>query len=187
MSDEALRKLLANAVPDQLVVESGPLVECDPTELWRGLLQTGLEHLQQVAELVATVTAKLDALGRSDAQVVRLRTIPGVGPRTAEVIVTVLDQPQRFATRRQVAAYGALRGLCPRAPGFLTPTGEHRWVRRRNGRCLRRTVRESKARLYEQVENEVIRMGHSQSAFAPWDDRRVERREQPNPKNASWS
>jgi len=87
------------------------LAECDPAELWRGLLKTELEHLQQVAALVATVTEKLDALGRADARVARLRTIPGVGPRTAEVIVTVLDQPQRFATRRQVAAYG---GLTPR-------------------------------------------------------------------------
>lgn len=94
-----------------LAQHARPLSECDPTELWRGLLQTELEHLARVQQLVATVTAKLDELAQADPQVARLRTIPGVGPRTAEVIATVLDQPRRFATRRQVAAYA---GLVPR-------------------------------------------------------------------------
>jgi hypothetical protein len=30
-------------------------------------------------------------------------------------------------------------------------------------------------------------MGNGQSAFAPWDDRRDERREQPVAKNDAWS
>lgn len=94
-----------------LAQHARPLAECDPTELWRGLLRTELEHLAQVEQLVQAVTAKLDELAKSDPQVARLRTIPGVGPRTAEVIVTALDQPRRFATRRQVAAYA---GLVPR-------------------------------------------------------------------------
>jgi len=99
------------AARETLAQHVRPLTECDPTELWRGVLQTELKHLAQVEQLVAAVTGKLDQLAQADPQVARLRTIPGVGPRTAEVIVTVLDQPDRFATRRQVAAYA---GLVPR-------------------------------------------------------------------------
>lgn len=94
-----------------LAPQTRPLAECGPAELWRGLLHQELEHLAQVETLVATVTAKLDELAQADPQVTRLRSIPGVGPRTAEVIVAVLDEPQRFATRRQVSAYA---GLVPR-------------------------------------------------------------------------
>jgi transposase len=35
-------------------------------------------------------------------------TIPGVGRRTAEVIVTCLDDPQRFKDVRQVSSYAGL-------------------------------------------------------------------------------
>ena len=99
------------AAREKLAAETRPLAECEPAELWRGLLRTELEHLEQVRALVATVTAKLDALAQGDPGVARLQTIRGVGPRTAEVLVTVLDQPRRFATRRQVSAYV---GLVPR-------------------------------------------------------------------------
>jgi transposase len=40
-----------------------------------------------------------------------LRTIPGVGPRTAEVVVAYLDEPRRFKNSRQVSSYA---GLVPR-------------------------------------------------------------------------
>jgi transposase len=95
----------------QLAAHTKPLAACGPEELWRGVLRTELEHLQQIEALVAAVTAKLDALAQADRRVAQLRTIPGVGPRTAEVLITVLDEPRRFASRRQVAAYG---GLVPR-------------------------------------------------------------------------
>ncbi len=101
----------STAARGELTKQTRPLAECGAEELWRGVLQVELEHLAQVARLVATVTAQLDALAKTDPHVARLRSIPGVGARTAEVIVTVLDQPQRLATRRQVAAYG---GLVPR-------------------------------------------------------------------------
>jgi transposase len=101
----------STAARAELAKQTRPLAKCEPEELWRGLLKTELEHRQQVEGLVATVTAKLDALAKAEPQVARLRSIPGVGPRTAEVLVAVLDQPRRFRTRRQVAAYG---GLVPR-------------------------------------------------------------------------
>jgi transposase len=37
-----------------------------------------------------------------------LMTIPGGGRRTAEVVVTALDKPERFANARQVSAYAEL-------------------------------------------------------------------------------
>ena len=57
------------------------------------------------------VEQKLDAIGAADARVRRLRTIPGVGPRLAEIVVATLDDPHRFKSRREVAAYA---GLVPR-------------------------------------------------------------------------
>ena len=41
----------------------------------------------------------------------RLATLPGIGPRTAEIAVATLDDHTRFATRRQVDAYF---GVVPR-------------------------------------------------------------------------
>lgn len=88
-----------------------PLENCGASELWRGQLALELMHLHQVENLVRQVEARLDRLGRADARVQRLQTLPGVGPRVAEAIVTSLDQAERFGNRRQVAAYA---GLTPR-------------------------------------------------------------------------
>ena len=41
----------------------------------------------------------------------RLETIPGVGPRLAELLVALFDDPHRFRTGRQVSSY---LGLVPR-------------------------------------------------------------------------
>jgi transposase len=95
----------------ELRKQSRPLADCGAEELWRGIVHSELEHLEQIEKLAATVTDKLDEMNKTDPNVALLRSIPGVGPRTAEVIVTVLDQPQRFASRRQVSAYA---GLVPR-------------------------------------------------------------------------
>jgi transposase len=57
------------------------------------------------------VVIKLEAIGKSDPRIVRLRTILGVGPRTAEILVACIDDPHRFNNGRQVSAYF---GLVPR-------------------------------------------------------------------------
>jgi transposase len=62
--------------------------------------------------LAALAEARLDAIGTADARVRLLDTMPGLGPRTtAEAVVAHLDDPKRFRTGKQVAAYG---GLVPR-------------------------------------------------------------------------
>jgi transposase len=88
-----------------------PLVECTPEDLWRGLLELALTAYRQAEELVATAEAKLDEIGKADARVRLLETVPGLGPRTAEAVVAHLDDPKRFKSGKQVAAYG---GLVPR-------------------------------------------------------------------------
>jgi len=85
--------------------------QVDMNDLWRATLGEELGSLEQVRQRLARVEAKLDAMGRQDADTRLLQTIPGVGPRLAETIVAVIDDPHRFATGREVASYA---GLTPR-------------------------------------------------------------------------
>jgi transposase len=88
-----------------------PLADCPPDDLWRGRLDLALTAYRQADELVAAAEVKLDALGKADARVRLLDTVPGLGPRTAEAVVAHLDDPTRFKNGRQVGAYS---GLVPR-------------------------------------------------------------------------
>jgi transposase len=88
-----------------------PLAECAADELWRGLLDLALTEYRQARELIDQAEARLDALARADAGVQLLQSVPGVGPRTAEVIVAHLHEPKRFSSGKQVSAYA---GLVPR-------------------------------------------------------------------------
>lgn len=90
---------------------SRPLEQLPLRQLWRGQLRMELLALEQVEQLHKDVERKLDAVGGKDRRVKLLRTIPGVGPRLAELVVAVIDDPKRFKTRKQVAAYA---GLVPR-------------------------------------------------------------------------
>jgi transposase len=87
------------------------LEACSAEDLWRGELELELKALGAVEEQIVTVEAKLGALGQADARVARLETIPGVGPRLAELLVALFDDPHRFRTGRQVSSY---LGLVPR-------------------------------------------------------------------------
>ena len=88
-----------------------PLAECQADELWRGELDLELTQLDAVSEQLASVIKRLEEIGKSDPRIQRIMTIPGVGPRTAEILVACLDDPRRFANGRQVSAYF---GLVPR-------------------------------------------------------------------------
>ena len=88
-----------------------PLGECEPEELWRGLLELALSEYRQVCGLIEQAETKLDALGKQHPAVVLLQTAPGLGPRTAETVAAYLHDPVRFKTGKQVSAYG---GLVPR-------------------------------------------------------------------------
>jgi transposase len=109
------------------------LADCGPDELWRGLLELALAELGQVRALLERAEAKLDELARKDQDVQLLETVPGVGTRTAEVIVTHLHQPQRFDSGKQVSAYA---GLVPRQ--FQSGETDHRGRITRRGPALLR-------------------------------------------------
>jgi len=88
-----------------------PLETVSIEELWRGQLDVELQALEQLQVSIARAESKLEALAKADQRVQRLQTIPGVGPRLAEVMVAVIDKPQRFHNGKQVGAYA---GLVPR-------------------------------------------------------------------------
>ena len=92
----------------QLHRMSLPLEKCDFNNLWRGQLSVELEMLDATEKCLADVTYKLDKLGKSDEQIQRLQTIPGVGQRLAEAIVAFLDEPCRFTTGKQAGCYAGL-------------------------------------------------------------------------------
>jgi transposase len=94
-----------------LALDARPLGEAADEELWRGELHMELQAMDQVEELITPVEAKLEALAKADARVGLLESIPGVGPRLAEVVVATLDDPRRFKNAKQVGAYA---GLAPR-------------------------------------------------------------------------
>jgi transposase len=88
-----------------------PIGECAIDELWQGQLHMELAALDDLNHAVEQLDGKLNALGEADARVIRLQTIPGVGPRLSELVVAVIDDPKRFKNVRQVSAYA---GLVPR-------------------------------------------------------------------------
>jgi transposase len=88
-----------------------PLAECEAGALWRGMLHEELLSLNHTLARVAEVSGKLDALAEASVRVRRLKTVPGVGNRTAEVVIAMIDDPSRFHNVRQVGAY---TGLTPR-------------------------------------------------------------------------
>jgi len=82
-----------------------PLAEVSPAELWRGELGVELAQFKAVQAQLAEVVGKLDELGAANHSVRLLRTIGGVGPRLAEAVVTMFDDPHRFRTAGQVSSY----------------------------------------------------------------------------------
>jgi len=88
-----------------------PLAECSSDELWCGELHLLLGRLRFLETQTREVESRLDILSKSDSRVSLLATMPGVGPRTAEVIVVHLFDARRFHSAEQVSAYA---GLVPR-------------------------------------------------------------------------
>lgn len=140
------------------------LAQADGDKLWRGQLHVELQALEQVQQLIDQVEYKLEALAQADARVARLQTIPGVGPRLAEVVVAMIDDPKRFKNAKQVGAYA---GLVPKQyesgtmkrQGRITGQGnkllrallvEVAWLMRRHNSHFRavfdRVCRDSKTR-----------------------------------------
>ena len=88
-----------------------PLEACGPEDLWRGMLAVELDLLETLETQEAAVEVALGRRAAADPRVRQLQTIPGMGPRTAEMLVALLDDPHRFRSAKQVSAY---LGLVPR-------------------------------------------------------------------------
>src|SRR5687767_178587 len=69
-----------------------------------------LEELGEAEARVGRVTKDLDRRADAHPGVALLRTVPGVGPRTAEAFVAYVDDVRRFARTKQVGCY---LGLVP--------------------------------------------------------------------------
>ena len=95
----------------RLMEISLPLERCDIDNLWRGQLRVELEIMEKVESCIVEVEKKLDAFGKQDKAIQLLQTTCGVGPRLAEAVVAFVDEPDRFATGKQVGSYA---GLTPR-------------------------------------------------------------------------
>jgi transposase len=90
---------------------SRPWEDVPGDELWRAQLHEELLALEHAEEQLERVERALGRLGCRDERIVRLQTIPCVGPRTAEMLVAVLDDPRRFGGAKAVGSYV---GLTPR-------------------------------------------------------------------------
>lgn len=88
-----------------------PFEQCLPDELWKAELDLELKQLDALSAHMEVVIKKLDSICVNDPRVRRIETIPGVGHRTAEIVVACIDDPHRFKNGRQVSAYF---GLVPR-------------------------------------------------------------------------
>ena len=110
-----------------------PLADCTKEEFWQGQLDLELEQLDAVRQQLAKVDRRLEQLARQDPRIQRLQTIPGVGRKTAEVLVTALDEPHRFENSRQVSAY---LGLVPRQYQS-GETDRHGRITKRGSRLVR--------------------------------------------------
>lgn len=101
--------------------------QVSPTQ--RFLLQEQLGHIRDLDERLARCDAQVATLmAPFEDALARLRTIPGVGRRTAEVILAELGADMtRFATHRHAAAWS---GMCP---GNRQSSGKRREARTRKG------------------------------------------------------
>jgi transposase len=124
---------------DQIEQHRKPLCDCRHNELWRGELDLELSELARLRTQHEVVEKKLCELSAEDKRVQLLETIPGVGRRTAEVVVAYLDNPRRFQNARQVSSYA---GLVPRRyqSGLMDRQGR---IHKRGPRLLRTALVEA--------------------------------------------
>lgn len=70
-----------------------------------------LDELEYFTTQITRVEKELDRIAARHAGVQLLRTIPAVGPRTAEAVLAYIDDPRRFGKNKSIGSYF---GLVPR-------------------------------------------------------------------------
>lgn len=73
--------------------------------LQRDLLCQELDHLTQQ---LARVESQLEIFSKDHPSIFLLRTIPGIGLRTAEALVAYIDDPRRFRRNKSIGCYFGL-------------------------------------------------------------------------------
>lgn len=68
-------------------------------------VETLLQCYEKICEAIKKLTKKVEELARSDEDVKRLMTIPGIGAITALAFKITIDDPRRFNNSRAVGAY----------------------------------------------------------------------------------
>lgn len=101
----------SRVIIEKLEALARPIVKVNCDNLWSGQLYIELEALREIEAHIVMINSKLEILAKSDKRVMQLQSIPGVGPRLAEIIVATIDDPKRFKNAKQVGAYA---GLVPR-------------------------------------------------------------------------
>ena len=118
---------------DQISQHRKSLSDCSNDELWRGELDLELLEFECLREHLKQINDKLRKLATEDERVQLLQTIPGVGRKTAEVVVAYVDDPHRFQNARQVSSYA---GLVPKRYQSGT-MDRHGKIHKRGPRLLR--------------------------------------------------
>ena len=67
-----------------------------------------LEDVEHFTRQIRRVEKALDVIGKRRPGVMLLRTIPGIGPRTAEAVMAYIDQPRRFRRNKSIGTYFGL-------------------------------------------------------------------------------
>jgi len=131
-----------------------PIEQCGKDQLWAGQLWMELQSLSHLMDQVRQLDKTLNTLGDADPRVIRLQTIPGVGPRLSELVVAVIDDPHRFKNARQVSAYAG-----------LTPRRYQSGVMDRNGRISKAGCAKLRKLLLEIAWGMLQRNAHGRSVF----------------------
>lgn len=79
-----------------------------PAALAKLQLESLREELNGCRQRLRRIEQELNRLGKAHAGVRLLRTIPGVGPRTAEAVMAYIDEPKRFNRSKQIGSYFGL-------------------------------------------------------------------------------
>jgi transposase len=126
-----------------------------------------LRQLQHGDEMIRILTKQLDEMAGRHSDVILLRTIPGVGPRTAEAFVAYVDDPQRFERTNQVASYF---GLVPRED---SSAGVHRMghITKSGPATARKLLTEAAWRCID--KNRTLRAVFDRIAMGKKDRRRI--------------
>ncbi|TWU40273.1 Transposase IS116/IS110/IS902 family protein [Novipirellula aureliae] len=88
-----------------------PITLCNADDLWKGQLDLELTQLDALTAEMQAVEDRLELFAADNAMIQLVMTIPGVGRKTAELLVAIIDAPHRFKSARHLSSY---LGLTPK-------------------------------------------------------------------------